>query len=129
MLSQFVKDSGRLVEEKKLRVVLIIPSSSPENGDLSQDPPIQMPSPVTVSVSHLYITLILYKLFHGLGSLRVVYSRLIFMYYVTEFFKFKKSLQNLIICGLKIALDQDNSKCNNLHEIIICFWTTMCLQS
>ncbi|WVY92511.1 hypothetical protein V8G54_031599 [Vigna mungo] len=47
----FVKDSGRLVEEKKLRVVLIIPSSSPENGDLSQDPPVQMPSPVTVEKS------------------------------------------------------------------------------
>ncbi|ESW19853.1 hypothetical protein PHAVU_006G160900 [Phaseolus vulgaris] len=47
----FVKDSGRLVEEKKLRVVLVTPSSSPENGDLSQDPPIQMPSPLTVEKS------------------------------------------------------------------------------
>ncbi|XP_027931250.1 vesicle-associated protein 2-2-like isoform X2 [Vigna unguiculata] len=47
----FVKDSGRLVEEKKLRVVLIGPSSSPENGDFSQDPPIQMPSPITVEKS------------------------------------------------------------------------------
>ncbi|BAT87359.1 Vesicle-associated protein [Vigna angularis] len=47
----FVKDSGRLVEEKKLRVVLITPSSSPENGDLSQDPLIPMPSPLTVEKS------------------------------------------------------------------------------
>ncbi|CAJ1962263.1 unnamed protein product [Sphenostylis stenocarpa] len=47
----FAKDSGRLVEEKKLRVVLITPSSSPENGDLNQDPPIQMPSPLTVEKS------------------------------------------------------------------------------
>lgn len=38
----FVKDSGRLVDEKKLRVVLINSPSSPVNGDLKQDPPSQM---------------------------------------------------------------------------------------
>jgi len=39
---QFAKDSGRLIEEKKLRVVLISPSSSPVllpvNGDMKHDP-------------------------------------------------------------------------------------------
>ena len=84
-----MKDSGRLVEEKKLRVVLIGPSSSPENGDFSQDPPIQMPSPITVSFSY-FITLIHDKLICDLGSPRVVYSRLIFVSYVTAFFNLKK---------------------------------------
>ncbi|KAK7331321.1 hypothetical protein VNO77_25543 [Canavalia gladiata] len=34
----FVKDTGKHVDEKKLRVVLITPPSSPVNGDFNQDP-------------------------------------------------------------------------------------------
>ncbi|TKY72019.1 Vesicle-associated protein 2-2 [Spatholobus suberectus] len=48
LVSQFMKDNGRHVEEKKLRVVLISPSSSPVNGDLKQDSPNQMPPSLTV---------------------------------------------------------------------------------
>lgn len=39
---QFAKDTGKYVEEKKLKVVLISPPSSPVllpvNGDIKQDP-------------------------------------------------------------------------------------------
>lgn len=48
----FVNDNnGRQVEEKKLRVVLISPSSSPVNGDLNKDALNQMHSPPKVEKS------------------------------------------------------------------------------
>ncbi|RDX63758.1 Vesicle-associated protein 1-3, partial [Mucuna pruriens] len=51
LVGQFLKDNGRHVEEKKLRVVLTSPTSSPENGDLKQDPPNQISPPLTVEKS------------------------------------------------------------------------------
>ncbi|KAG4384103.1 hypothetical protein GLYMA_13G214700v4 [Glycine max] len=44
----FVKDYGRLVDEKKLRVVLLSSPSSPVNGDFKLDPTTQMPPSLTV---------------------------------------------------------------------------------
>lgn len=42
LFQQFAKDSGKFIEEKKLRVVLISPPSSPVllpvNGDMKHDP-------------------------------------------------------------------------------------------
>ncbi|KHN47287.1 hypothetical protein glysoja_020155, partial [Glycine soja] len=44
----FVKDYGRLVDEKKLMVVLLSSPSSPVNGDFKLDPTTQMPPSLTV---------------------------------------------------------------------------------
>jgi len=54
-LTQFVKDYGRLVDEKKLRVVLLSSPSSPVNGDFKLDPTTQMPPSLTVSFFTTFI--------------------------------------------------------------------------